>query len=65
MHKGDKGDFLRNRAELVQFPMGVHNKHAQVVHKGMDTEYSHLVVHNIHTLGGAHDNLSCSLSITT
>ncbi len=42
-----------NYSELLQFPRWVHSEHALVVHKGTDTEYSHLVVHNVHTNQGS------------
>ncbi len=31
----------------------VDNEHTQVVHKGTDAEYSHLVVHNVQTNQGS------------
>ncbi len=37
---------------LLQFSRWVHSKHTEMMHKGLDTEYSHLVAHNVHTNQG-------------
>ena len=80
------GHFLS--VNYCNFPdLWAHSENARVVHKGTNTEYSHMLVHNIHTnqgskcssvstytlvhnvalywLRGAHDDLSCTLPVTT